>query len=162
MLKFSKRPVIIEAIQWTGDNLREVLDFTGRHEKFSEWFEDWKTYERYVKENGDAFKIFTLEGTMIASPGDWIIRGIKGEHYPCKPDIFAATYAPVGGLDDGLPTPAPSPDDLVKAALEWAARTCDVAAMDFVGDVIRGKGDEIRAAATDPAIVAEIVGRAGK
>ena len=41
------------------------------------------------------FKIFTLEGTMEASAGDWIIRGVRGEHYPCKPDIFEATYEPV-------------------------------------------------------------------
>ena len=60
------------------------------------------------------------------------------------------------------PTPAPSPDDLVKAALEWAARTCDVATMDFVGDLIRGKGDAIRAAASDPTTVAAIIERAGK
>jgi hypothetical protein len=117
MPKFSKRPVVIEAIQWTGDNLREVLGFTGRHERFSEWFKDWKAYERHVKENGDTFKIFTLEGAMIASPGDWIIRGIKGEYYPCKPDIFTATYAPVGGLSDGLPQPStPDPRAIARAA----------------------------------------------
>jgi len=46
--------------------------------------------------------IRTLEGEMVARPGDWIIRGVKGELYPCKPDIFAATYEPA-------PAPAPSP-----------------------------------------------------
>lgn len=40
-------------------------------------------------------EIVTLEGTMVASPGDWIITGVKGERYPCKPDIFAATYEAV-------------------------------------------------------------------
>ncbi len=93
-MKFRKKPVVIEAVQWTGDNLAEVLDFTGKHPKWNEWFENWKAYEAYVKANGDIFKILTLEGTMKASPGDWIIRGVKGEHYPCKPDIFAATYEP--------------------------------------------------------------------
>lgn len=44
-------------------------------------------------------KIPTLEGTMIANPGDWIITGVKGERYPCKPDIFEATYEPVEGDD---------------------------------------------------------------
>lgn len=43
---------------------------------------------------GEDIAIPTLEGTMIASPGDWIITGVKGEIYPCKPDIFAATYEP--------------------------------------------------------------------
>lgn len=45
--------------------------------------------------------ISTLEGTMVASSGDWIIRGVKNELYPCKPDIFAATYEPVADKDDG-------------------------------------------------------------
>lgn len=40
-------------------------------------------------------KIETLEGTMTANPGDWIITGVKGERYPCKPDIFEATYEPI-------------------------------------------------------------------
>lgn len=43
----------------------------------------------------EAVEIVTLEGTMRADPGDWIITGVKGERYPCKPDIFAATYEPV-------------------------------------------------------------------
>lgn len=92
MAKYRKKPVVIEAIQWTGENLQEVLAFTGEHDKFNEWFEDLKDYQNHVSKSGDIFKIFTLEGVMEASPGDWIIRGVKGEHYPCKPDIFAATY----------------------------------------------------------------------
>lgn len=50
-----------------------------------------------------AIQISTLEGVMTASPGDWVIRGVQGEHYPCKPDIFAATYDPVSesSLSDG-------------------------------------------------------------
>lgn len=91
---FVKKPVMIEAIQWTGENLKEVLDFTGKHDKFNEWFENFKDYQNHVSNSGDIFKIFTLEGVMEASPGDWIIRGVKGEHYPCKPDIFEATYDP--------------------------------------------------------------------
>jgi len=47
-------------------------------------------------------KIETLEGTMVASPGDWIITGIQGEQYPCKPDIFEATYELVEGDDEDL------------------------------------------------------------
>ena len=94
MPMFRKKPVIIEAVQWTGQNLHEVLAFTGKRPKWNEWFEDWKAYESFVKKNGDIFKIKTLEGTMDASPGDWIIRGVNGEHYPCKPDIFEKTYEP--------------------------------------------------------------------
>ena len=46
-------------------------------------------------DDDDTLRIDTLEGTMIASAGDWVIRGVQGEHYPCKPDIFSATYEPV-------------------------------------------------------------------
>lgn len=93
--KYKKKPVIIEAIQWTGDNLKEVIEFTGKHPKFSEWFKSFEEYEEHVKKNESIFKIFTLEGTMEASVGDFIIRGVQGEHYPCKPDIFVATYEEV-------------------------------------------------------------------
>lgn len=95
MAQYRKRPVIIEAIRWTGDNLQEVIGFTGKHPRWSEWFQSWEEYEARVKADGGIFKIITLEGTMEASPGDWIIRGVKGEHYPRKPDIFEATYEPV-------------------------------------------------------------------
>lgn len=94
-MKYRKRPVVIEAIQWTGENLREVIGFTGKHPRWSEWFTSWEQYEQRVRDDGGIFKILTLEGTLRASPGDWIIRGVRGEHYPCKPDIFAATYEEV-------------------------------------------------------------------
>jgi hypothetical protein len=78
---FRKKPVVIEAVQWdatepTGNRLREWSDHRVRHH------------------GGAVCFIETLEGTMEARPGDWIIRGVKGEFYPCKPDIFAATYEP--------------------------------------------------------------------
>ena len=92
MAFFRKKPVVIEAIQYTGENLHEVLEFTGKHPKWHEWFETYETYESFVKSHGNIFKIITLEGTMAAMPGDWIIRGVKGEYYPCKPDIFFVTY----------------------------------------------------------------------
>ena len=94
-MKYRKKPVVIEAIRWTGDNLQEVIGFTGKHPRWSEWFQSWEEYEARVNADGGIFKIITLEGTMEASPGDWIIRGVKGEHYPCKSDIFEATYEPV-------------------------------------------------------------------
>jgi hypothetical protein len=93
--KFRKKPVVIEAIQWTGQNLFDIISFTdgtpdlrGSHAGMR-----WEEYRDLVAREG--LKIFTLEGKMSASPGDWIIRGVKGEFYPCKPDIFAATYEPV-------------------------------------------------------------------
>lgn len=92
MPMFTKKPVTIEAVQYTGDNLRVILDFIGKHRKFNEWFDSWDEYERHVHSDGMKLKIFTLEGVMEAVPGDWIIKGVKGEFYPCKPDIFAATY----------------------------------------------------------------------
>ncbi len=103
MQKFRKKPVVIEAIQYDGDNLAEVLAFTGKHPRWDEWFSSFDQYQNHVRKDGCRFKILTLEGTMIAVPGDWIIKGVKGEFYPCKPDIFAATYDPV--LDeDELPS----------------------------------------------------------
>lgn len=79
MPKFRKKPVVIEALQWTGENAAEVTAFRGGACLF----------------DADGPIIETLEGNMKAMPGDWIIKGVKGEFYPCKPDIFAATYEAV-------------------------------------------------------------------
>ncbi|WP_206523127.1 MULTISPECIES: hypothetical protein [unclassified Mesorhizobium] len=93
--KFRKRPVVIEAIQWTGQNLFDVIAFTdGRPDiRSTHAGMKWDEYCELVARDG--LKIYTLEGKMNASPGDWIIRGVQGEFYPCKPDIFEATYQPV-------------------------------------------------------------------
>lgn len=103
--KFQKLPVVIDAILYTGENLAAVFEFTGKHPKWDQWFFSFGDYEAFVKADRGVFKIYTLEGTMEANPGDWIIRGVKGEHYPCKPDIFAATYvpatAPISGMSFG-------------------------------------------------------------
>lgn len=78
---FRKKPVVIEAIQWTGDNWRLADDFiTVPHETYP---------------SQGLIKIPTLEGVMEASLGDYIIKGIAGEFYPCKPDIFEMTYEEV-------------------------------------------------------------------
>ena len=81
MRKYVKKPVVIEAVQWTGDNRREIFDFCS----LSYFNTDFKTGDLHLM-------IQTLEGTMEASKGDFIIKGIKGEFYPCKPDIFELTY----------------------------------------------------------------------
>ena len=92
--QFTKKPVTINAIQWDGKNLHEVISFTqGPPDTRSERAQmAWHDYASIVEREG--LQIHTLEGQMLANVGDWIIRGVKGEHYPCKPDIFAATYEP--------------------------------------------------------------------
>jgi len=78
--QYRKKPVVIHAVRWNGANVDEVLDFIGT------------TGSAYRKPERNEIAIETLEGTMTASKGDWIIRGVKGEYYPCKPEIFDATY----------------------------------------------------------------------
>lgn len=80
MPKFRKKPVIIEALRVPDrgqEPTEELKDLV--------LAQDWEG-------NDDGVVITTLEGNMLASPGDWIIKGVKGEYYPCKPDIFEATY----------------------------------------------------------------------
>jgi preprotein translocase subunit Sss1 len=90
-MKFRKKPVVIEAVQWNGNNLKEVIDLIGLHESANKW--TWEEYEEVVKTEG--LKIFTLEGTMMANISDWIILGVNNEAYPCKNDIFEKTYEKV-------------------------------------------------------------------
>lgn len=75
-MKFTKKPVTIDAIQWTGDNAQELIAFVG---------DNLKVYP-------DVLGIDTLEGVMTVSINDYVIKGVQGEYYPCKPDIFEATY----------------------------------------------------------------------
>jgi hypothetical protein len=85
--KFRKKPVEIEAVQFTRSNCDEIKAFTNET-AHSLWIEK--------RINGVATCIIpTLEGQHIATEGDWIIKGIKGEFYPCKPDIFEQTYEAV-------------------------------------------------------------------
>lgn len=117
-MKYRKKPVVIEAVQWfkNGDH---PLDYTSDHSGFqngrlvsipashrvaNNWEGDVVRYYRDPELSGelkcsicgnkyhDHGWIDTLEGGHIVCPGDWIITGVKGEHYPCKPDIFEITY----------------------------------------------------------------------
>ena len=88
--RFRKKPVVIEAVQWTGENLSAIAEFTGQAVTGATQTPD-----------GAAIGISTLEGEMQAKPGDYIIKGVKGEFYPCKPDIFEATYEEVVVLVGG-------------------------------------------------------------
>ena len=76
-MQFRKRPLVIEAVRWDGSNENEIQAFMGGYLK------------RVI---GDMLFIGTLEGIMCASVGDYIVKGVKGEFYSCKPDIFAETY----------------------------------------------------------------------
>lgn len=93
MKEYRKKPVIVQAIRWTGENYAEVCDSI-----------DPEAFEINPK---DGLVIRTLDGTVHASPGDYIIRGIAGEYYPCKPDIFVKTYSAAeqatGGADENCP-----------------------------------------------------------
>ena len=75
---YKKKPVTVEAVQWTGENHAEMCEFI-----------DPEVFEIIPREG---LVIHTLEGDHHASPGDYIIKGVNGEFYPCKPDIFAKTY----------------------------------------------------------------------
>lgn len=82
MPQFKKKPVVIYAVQWTGKNVAEIISFTDGHILGTISIDQ-------------CFLVGTLEGQHIASVGDWIIKGVAGEFYPCKPDIFQRTYEPV-------------------------------------------------------------------
>lgn len=122
MSQFRKKPVVIEAVRWRGYSSQlgitseapdqpieiTVENMSGvRWDKLPAWLPtclpplETEALTRASVQPGeirrytDFLHIGTLEGVMAAAPGDWIIRGIKGEIYPCKPDIFAATYEAV-------------------------------------------------------------------
>ncbi len=83
--KFRKKPVVIDAVLWNGDNIEEIRAFMHPAEPI---------YLPGFTNSDDIFGIQTLEGMHTAQKGDWIIKGVKGEFYPCKPDIFAVSYEP--------------------------------------------------------------------
>jgi len=98
-MKYRKKPVVIEAVQYDGVSLENVYALTG-------------TEAVYVQDG--RLIVRTLEGDHVASPGDYIIRGVAGEFYPCKPDIFAATYKPVES-PVAPPQAVLSPEDRMRA-----------------------------------------------
>lgn len=89
-MKYVKKPVVVDAILWDGTNMDEVI----------QWCEGNATYEAMASGN-NLLVIRTLESNSEANTrhtaaiGDYIIKGVKGEFYPCKPDIFGMTYEPV-------------------------------------------------------------------
>ncbi len=89
MPKFRKKPVVIEAVQWTGNNHDEINEFVGL-------VNNPVAAKHAYTTNGDLI-IKTLEGNMLALKSDWIIKGVNGEFYPCKNEIFLKTYDKVDG-----------------------------------------------------------------
>ncbi len=91
--KYKKKPVVVQAIKYTGKNIFDVISFIdgkAPNIKSNIAMQKWEEFENLVKRKG--LSIRTLEGSMLVTQGDYIIKGIKGEYYPCKPDIFKKTY----------------------------------------------------------------------
>jgi hypothetical protein len=105
-MEYRKKPIVIKAVQYDG-NFR-CLDIFGISEV-------WNFIVSKDEEGNQCIKIPTLEGEMTASIGDYIIRGVKGEFYPCKPDIFEMTYE----LASTLPQQEISDEEIEKGAKEW-------------------------------------------
>ena len=140
MQKFVKKPVIIEAIQYNGENIEAIEDFVG------------KKLSTVMSSDVDVKLIIpTLEGYMKALKGDYIIKGIKGELYPCKPDIFKEIYSLVtekstvekneltfGEKAVGLPF-NPSNDDKVSLAKQLIADTIDLLEEDHKEKTFNGQ-----------------------
>ena len=99
-MKYRKKPVVIDAVQWTGTNHREMFDFLTNGNCPEEYItsdlpivSDNFYIDKWKVPGGLVIK--TLEGEHLANIGDYIIRGVCGEFYPCKPDIFRETYEEV-------------------------------------------------------------------
>lgn len=89
-MRFRKKPVVIEARQWTGDNFDELFMWGSPNGGLLHA----KIVMADCGQDPQKLYIVTLEGDMLATIGDWIIQGVNGEFYPCKPDIFEKTYEP--------------------------------------------------------------------
>ena len=87
-MKYRKKPVVIEAMQFL-DNAETITNL-------AEFIDNQDLRLDYADPKNPVIKIETLEGVMSASVGDYIIKGVKGGFYPCKPDIFEQTYEAVG------------------------------------------------------------------
>ena len=108
---YRKKPVMVEAVQWTGENHAEMCEFI-----------DPEVFEIKPKEG---LIIHTLEGDHHASPGDYIIKGVNGEFYPCKPDIFAKTYEPATITQPNEPVTVTEvcPHCESEITMEWDVKT---------------------------------------
>ena len=83
-MKFRKKPIVVEAMQFTNETKNQVFNFVSCNR-----------YADFDSKNNPILVIETLEGDMVTSLGDWVIKGVNGEFYPCKPNIFEKTYEKV-------------------------------------------------------------------
>lgn len=97
--KFRKKPVEIQAVQWDGtaEGAKPIIEWIMSQGGTAAYDRIPVSASRFNNRYDERIHINTLEGPITASPNDWIIRGVQGEFYPCKPDIFAATYEAVSG-----------------------------------------------------------------
>ena len=107
---YRKKPVTVEAVQWTGENHAEMCEFI-----------DPEVFEIIPRVG---LVIHTLEGDHHASPGDYIIKGVNGEFYPCKPDIFAKTYASAALTPPDEPLPVLVNDEPGREYIDYICPRC--------------------------------------
>lgn len=91
MAKYRKKPIVVEAVQFNGEMTSELKSFLDN----ANYTVDLMSVGLTTTQSIPTLKINTLEGVMDAIPGDFIIKGVNGEYYPCKPGIFAKTYEKV-------------------------------------------------------------------
>lgn len=99
-MRYRKKPVIVEALQWNGKNVIDIYNFLEDKNVETQYEVNSEGKNFYIDFSGGQcvtgdLMIKTLEGTMKADIGDYIIKGVNGEFYPCKPDIFEKTYEEV-------------------------------------------------------------------
>lgn len=92
--KYQKKPVVIEAMRIPIEAVDGEEAFTAGHASIADWFAR-HGFTSFQATDDHGYDIETLEGTMHAKPGDWVIRGVQGEFYSCRADIFEATYQAV-------------------------------------------------------------------
>jgi len=97
-MKYRKKPVVIEAKQLTDNSFQEIYNWISESGYVKEWC--WDSDDTMMPPIERFMKIKTFEGFITASEFDWVIKGVKGEFYPCKPDIFEMTYEPAGENND--------------------------------------------------------------
>lgn len=90
MAYFRTKTVTIEAVQWKGDNLKEVIEFTGMHKSVKDW--PWESYERFVSSHG--FLLFTRTGHVAVEVGYYIIKNAIGDFQVISKELFEARYDP--------------------------------------------------------------------